>query len=185
MKICPCGSQSLDHVYRVKDFVRPGETISTRSQQDVCGGKGLNQSIAMARAGAEVFHAGNIGQDEAGKLIKAALESAGVNIDYLRTLPMPSGHTIIQVSDAGENAILCFGGSNMAVDDEQVETVLSAFQPGDLLVLQNEINHLEKIIRCAREKETENTDSHSSWGFGTVWYYRSGNRNRIGQNEEK
>ena len=152
MKICSFGSLNLDHVYRVKDFVRPGETISARSQQDVCGGKGLNQSIAMARAGADVYQAGNIGQDEAGTMLKSALESAGVHTDYLRTLPMPSGHTIIQVSDAGENAIICFGGSNQAVDDGQVEQVLSFFQPGDLLVLQNEINHLDKILRCAREK---------------------------------
>ena len=152
MKICSFGSLNLDHVYRVKDFVRPGETISARSQQDVCGGKGLNQSIAMARAGANVYQAGNIGQDEAGKMLKAALDAAGVHTDSLRELPMPSGHTIIQVSDAGENAIICFGGSNQAVDDEQVEAVLAAFDPGDLLVLQNEINHLDKILRCAKER---------------------------------
>jgi len=152
MKICSFGSLNLDHVYRVKAFVRPGETISARSQQDVCGGKGLNQSIAMARAGAKVYQAGNIGQDEARKMLKSALENANVHTDYLRALPMQSGHTIIQVSDEGENAIICFGGSNQAVDDEQAETGLSAFQPGDLLVLQNEINHLDVILRIAREK---------------------------------
>lgn len=152
MKICSFGSLNLDHVYRVKDFVRPGETISARSQQDVCGGKGLNQSIAMARAGAQVYQAGNIGTDEAGEKLRAALEQAGVQTDFLRALPMPSGHTIIQVSDAGENAIICFGGANQAVDAQQAERVLSHFAPGDLLVLQNEINHLEGILHCARDR---------------------------------
>lgn len=152
MKICSFGSLNLDHVYRVRDFVHPGETIGARETHDVCGGKGLNQSIAMARAGARVYQAGNVGSDAAGERLRAALTQAGVHTEHLRALPMPSGHTIIQVSDAGENAIICFGGANQAVDQAQVDSVLSAFAPGDWLVLQNEINQIDALIRAAHAR---------------------------------
>lgn len=58
MKVLNFGSLNLDYVYQVEHFVAPGETPSAVSQQVSCGGKGLNQSVALARAGAEVFHAG-------------------------------------------------------------------------------------------------------------------------------
>lgn len=152
MKICSFGSLNLDYIYRVAQMVRPGETISSLGTQSVCGGKGLNQSTAMARAGAEVWHAGNIGQDDAGTQLRAALEADGVNTSLLRRLPMQSGHTIIQVNDHGENAIIVFGGANKAVDEAQIDSVLSCFAPGDLLVMQNEINGIAEIIRRAHAR---------------------------------
>lgn len=152
MKICSFGSLNLDHIYRVDDMVRPGETISAQGTQNVCGGKGLNQSVAMARAGAEVWHAGNVGQDEAAQQLEEALKADGINTTLLNHLPMPSGHTVIQVNDHGENAIIVFGGSNKAVTEEQIESVLSHFEPGDLLVLQNEINNLPLLVKRAHER---------------------------------
>ena len=62
MKVLNFGSLNLDHVYQVEHFVAPGETLSAGSQTVNCGGKGLNQSVALARAGARVFHAGCIGR---------------------------------------------------------------------------------------------------------------------------
>jgi len=152
MKICSFGSLNLDHIYRVEEIVRPAETISSFGTQDVCGGKGLNQSVAMARAGAKVWHAGNVGQDEAGAVLTAALEAENIDTSLIRRLPVPSGHAIIQINAQGENAIIVFGGANKQVTQEQIDAVFAQFEPGDLLVLQNEVNCLPEIIRCAHAR---------------------------------
>lgn len=152
MKICSFGSLNLDHIYRVGEIVRPAETISSLGTQDVCGGKGLNQSVAMARAGAKVWHAGNVGQDEAGQVLEAALRAEQIDTSLIRRLPVPSGHAIIQINAQGENAIIVFGGANQQVTQEQIDAVFAQFEPGDLLVLQNEVNCLPEIIRAAHAR---------------------------------
>lgn len=70
---------NLDYVYAVDHFVMPGETLSADQQKVVCGGKGLNQSVALARAGAEIYHAGCVGQG--GEMLLALLRESGVNTD--------------------------------------------------------------------------------------------------------
>ena len=152
MKICSFGSLNLDHIYRVGEIVRPAETISSLGTQDVCGGKGLNQSVAMARAGARVWHAGNVGQDEAGQVLEAALRAEQIDTSLIRRLPVPSGHAIIQINAQGENAIIVFGGANQQVTQEQIDAAIAQFEPGDLLVLQNEVNCLPEIIRAAHAR---------------------------------
>ena len=152
MKICSFGSLNLDHIYRVGEIVRPAETISSLGTQDVCGGKGLNQSVAMARAGAKIWHAGNVGQDEAGQVLEAALRAEQIDTSLIRRLPVPSGHAIIQINAQGENAIIVFGGANQQVTQEQIDAVFAQFEPGDLLVLQNEVNCLPEIIRAAHAR---------------------------------
>lgn len=152
MKICSFGSLNLDHIYRVEEIVRPAETIGSFGTQNVCGGKGLNQSVAMARAGAKVWHAGNVGTDEAGAVLEAALKAENIDTSLLGKLPVPSGHAIIQINQHGENAIIVFGGANQQVTQEQIDAVFANFEPGDLLVLQNEVNCLPEIIRCAHAR---------------------------------
>ncbi len=152
MKVLSFGSLNMDYVYRVKDFVRPGETISCQSRVCVCGGKGLNQSIAMARCGAQVSHAGNVGRGEDGEALVTALCESGVDTSLVRRLGAPGGHTVIQLSDSGENSILLFGGTNLMVDETQVEEALNSFGPGDLLVSQNEISMLPRIMQKAHDK---------------------------------
>ena len=152
MKICSFGSLNLDHIYRVEEIVRPAETIGSFGTQDVCGGKGLNQSVAMARAGAKVWHAGNVGQDEAGGVLVSALEKENIDTSLIGRLPVPSGHAIIQINQHGENAIIVFGGANQQVTQEQIDAVFAQFDAGDLLVLQNEVNCLPEIIRCAHAR---------------------------------
>lgn len=152
MKICCFGSLNLDHIYLVREIVQPGETISAADTANVCGGKGLNQSIAMARAGAQVWHAGNVGQDAAGDMLEKALRKEGIHTELIRKLPVPSGHAIIQIDEQGENAIIVFGGANQYVTLEQIEDVLTRFDRGDLLVLQNEVNCLPEIIRRAHTR---------------------------------
>ena len=151
MKVLNFGSLNIDYVYGVDHFVRAGETISSNSLQLFCGGKGLNQSVAFARSGAETYHAGAIGKD--GGMLLDMLKSAGANTDFVRVREdAASGHAIIQVSKSGENCILLHGGANQTMDDAFVDEVLANFGAGDLLMLQNEINNLDYIIRTAKAR---------------------------------
>ncbi|MBF0443556.1 MAG: ribokinase, partial [Oligoflexales bacterium] len=81
LSIVNFGSLNIDHVYSVEHFVRPGETIASLNYQKFCGGKGLNQSVALANAGAHVYHAGKIGRD--GLFLKERLEGSGVDTSCL------------------------------------------------------------------------------------------------------
>ena len=103
MKILNFGSLNIDYTYSVDHFVRGGETLSSETMNVFSGGKGLNQSIALAKAGVDVYHAGMIGE-EGGILLKACKEG-GVNADFIKSIPGKSGHTIIQVDKNGQNCI--------------------------------------------------------------------------------
>lgn len=151
MKVLNFGSLNLDYVYQVEHFVQPGETLSAVSQQVNCGGKGLNQSVALAKAGADVYHAGCIGAT--GRMLADKLKESNVNVDYLKEVDEIQGNAIIQVNKAGENCIILFGGSNQCITSAQIDEVLSHFEKGDYLVLQNEINGLQEIIDKAYEKD--------------------------------
>ena len=135
MRVLNFGSLNLDYVYQVGHFVQPGETLSAVSQTVNPGGKGLNQSIALAKAGAEVCHAGCIGTD--GENLRELLKENGVNTEYLREVPALQGNAVIQVNPEGQNCILLFGGSNQCITEEQIDQTIKNFAPGDWLVLQN------------------------------------------------
>lgn len=148
MKILNFGSLNLDLVYRVDAFVKPGETKSAKNYEIHVGGKGLNQSVALARAGANVYHACMLGED--GKILKETLKDSGVNIDYIKNCNEKSGHAVIQVEDSGQNSILLYGGSNKCITREFVNEVLQNFKC-ETLLLQNEINQMPYIIKRAKE----------------------------------
>ncbi|MDD7740576.1 MAG: ribokinase [Fusicatenibacter sp.] len=145
MRLLNFGSLNIDKVYRVPHFVRPGETISSESFQCFPGGKGLNQSVAAARAGCQVYHAGTVGQD--GEFLLEVLRESGVDIRYVRKGSGVTGHALIQVADSGENSIILFGGSNYENDSDYVDQVLEQFGEGDLLMLQNEMNDLDQVLK--------------------------------------
>ena len=147
MRILNFGSLNMDYVYSVERFVRPGETLAASSRTVKAGGKGLNQSIALARAGIAVSHAGCLGTG--GELLKRTLEENGVNTAFLLPVQEAQGHTVIQVNREGENCILLYGGSNRCVPEEHVRQVISRFEEGDWLILQNEINRLPLIVELA------------------------------------
>jgi ribokinase len=151
MKILNFGSLNIDYVYHVSHFVKPGETLQAKKQSIFCGGKGLNQSIALARAGAPVYHGGCIGFG--GEMLKDALEKDHISIQLLSMVDVIQGNAVIQVDDQGENCILLYGGSNQAITKPYAEQVLSYFGKGDFLVLQNEISCIEEIITLAVKKE--------------------------------
>ena len=147
MRVLNFGSLNLDYVYQVDHFVQPGETLSAASRVVKFGGKGLNQSIALARAGADVAHAGCIGAG--GEALKARLEQDGVDTSMLLKVDEMQGHTVIQVDPHGENCILLYGGSNQCVTGAQIRETLAGYTAGDWLVLQNEINGLAEIVDTA------------------------------------
>jgi len=150
VKVLNFGSLNLDFVYSVRALARPGETVHAQAREQFCGGKGLNQSIALARAGLPVFHAGCVGEDGA-PLLKLLAEN-GVDTRHVRSLPGGSGHAVIQVEESGENSIILYGGANRAVQEAYIRETLADFSAGDVLVLQNEINGLALLLTQAREK---------------------------------
>lgn len=150
MKILNFGSVNIDYVYGVPHFVKPAETIASQSYEVFMGGKGCNQSVALAKAGATVFHAGNIGND--GLWIKKQLDAWGVDTRFLSITDGPTGHAIIQVVPEGQNAIIIHGGANRTVASSQITKILSHFDQGDILLLQNEINQIPEIIEAASAK---------------------------------
>lgn len=147
MRILNFGSANIDHVYRVDHFVRPGETMSSQAYQVFAGGKGFNQSVALARAGAPVCHAGKIGAD--GLWLKNRLSEMGVDTTCLEVVDGPTGHAIIQVNPAGENAIVLHGGANQRIVTADIGRILSSFASGDYLLVQNEVSGVPEMIRQA------------------------------------
>lgn len=149
MKVLNFGSLNIDYVYKVKDFVRSGETISSLERNIFCGGKGLNQSIALSRAGVEVYHAGAIGQGD-GQILKDILNDNNVDTGcILERKDISTGHAIIQVNEAGQNCIILYGGANQTITNGQADETLSHFSKGDYLLLQNEINNNRYIMEQA------------------------------------
>lgn len=150
-RILNFGSLNVDHVYTVEHFVRPGETIDSLEMEVFPGGKGLNQSVAFARAGAEVYHAGKIGKD--GGFLTQLLQSAGVDVSFVETINGYTGKAIIQVEEStGQNSIILYGGANRQMTELYIDQVLGAFSGNEILVLQNEINLVEYILRKASKK---------------------------------
>lgn len=152
MKILNYGSLNIDYTYSVDHFVRGGETMSSEEMHVFSGGKGLNQSIALSKSGAEVWHAGAIGTGDGDFLIRQ-LKEAGVNTEYISVLDGKTGHAIIQKAKDGGNCILLFGGANQQITREMVDGVMDHFEKGDYLVLQNEISEIGYIMERAREKD--------------------------------
>lgn len=150
MKIICIGSINIDHVYRVPHFVQPGETLASEEYALFSGGKGANQSLAAARAGAKVVHAGRIGPE--GAWIREKLSADGVDTVLIETVEVPTGHAVIQVTPEGENAIIIHGGANRSFTPEAIDAALEYAKEGDFLLLQNEINLLEAIIPKAKAK---------------------------------
>lgn len=150
MKVLCFGSLNIDHVYGVPHIVVESETLASHSYSKFAGGKGLNQAIALKRAGLDVYHAGKIGAD--GLFLKEALEKEGVKTHLIKTGDTSTGHAIIQVTEDAENCILLYSGANKTITVEEMKEVLSHFSSGDLLVLQNEINDIHTLVELAFEK---------------------------------
>ena len=146
MQILNFGSLNIDHVYAVDHFVAPGETLSSTGYRINAGGKGLNQSVALSRAGVRTLHAGMIGRD--GIFLKETLESAHVDTSHVIIGDLPTGHAVIQVEkNSGQNSILLYPGANMAIPQAEMRRILQTMPEGSWLLLQNEINDIPFLIR--------------------------------------
>ena len=149
-RVLNIGSLNIDRCYDVADFVHAKETVSALGYATNTGGKGLNQSVALARAGAQVSHAGAVGED--GEMLLQVLRDSGVDTGYILRVTGPSGHAIIQIDPRGQNCILIYAGANAALDEAYVDRVLSDFAPGDILLLQNETTSVAYAMEQGKKK---------------------------------
>jgi ribokinase len=126
--VCVVGSANEDLIFDVALIPAPGETVLARSQSSGSGGKGLNQAVAAARAGAAVAFVGSVGSDASGKMLRSALTDAGVDLDCLRTAAGPTGSAVVLRAEDGENAIVVAAGANGEPFefDAEVRAVLAA-----------------------------------------------------------
>ncbi|MBD3391534.1 MAG: ribokinase [Chitinivibrionales bacterium] len=150
MRIFNCGSLNIDHVYAVDHAVRQGETIAGGSYAFFAGGKGANQSVAIARAGGEVVHVGIAGPE--GRWMVDAMREDGVDVAHVAIADRPGGHAVIQVDPAGQNAIVVYGGTNRDLQPRHVDAALASARSGDALLVQNETSAVEHAICAAANR---------------------------------
>ncbi|RCL77504.1 MAG: ribokinase [SAR116 cluster bacterium] len=151
MTIFNLGSINLDYFYRLPHLVSAGETLAANDFNIALGGKGANQSVALAKAGAEVFHIGAFGQKDA--LYLQEMQNAGVNLDFVALLDMPSGHAIIMVDDkTGENQIILSPSANYKIEQEQIKKALQKANSSDWALAQNETCLVEPFLSLAKQQ---------------------------------
>lgn len=133
--VCVVGSANLDLVATAQRLPRPGETVMGDSYREHAGGKGLNQAVAAARAGARTAFVGALGDDHAGELLAGVLVNEGIDTSHVRRVPEPTGRALIGVAGDGENSIIVIGGANLTVradDLPEARVVLAQLEvPGD------------------------------------------------------
>ena len=144
MAVWCLGSINADYFYTVPHLVAPGETLAASAMTSGLGGKGANQSVAAACAGAEVFHIGAVGPD--GDWARQALSDYGVDVSGVVTVETPTAHAIIQVDRDGENAIVIFSGANLEVP------TFAGGTTGDWLMLQNECGDVVNAAEAAQSR---------------------------------
>jgi ribokinase len=144
------GSLNIDQNIRVRSLPRPGETVRGSDATFSPGGKGGNQAVAAARAGATVKFTGAVGDDGHGRRILEVLSEASIDAGHVRvSATAATGTAIIAVDDQGENQIIVSPGANSGLTAADVDAGLAAVQAGDVLVLQLEIP-TELVRQAAR-----------------------------------
>ncbi|WP_439104694.1 ribokinase [Celeribacter marinus] len=151
MAIYNLGSVNIDHFYTLPHFPKPGETLHATDHSIGLGGKGTNQSVAAAKAGAKVYHIGAIGGRD--QWVRERMESFGVDTTYVRDVKHDTGHAIINVDAAGENTIVLQEGANIRQDADAVLDAIDNASQGDTLLLQNETNLQDHAAKFAVVKK--------------------------------
>ena len=150
MTIFNLGSINVDYFYRLPHLVTAGETIAADDLTIGLGGKGVNQSIAIGRAGGDVWHIGALGK--ANSDYCDVIAEAGVKTDFIELLDMPSGHAIVMVEAASaENQIVIMPAANHAIKDSQVTSALQKAKAGDWALTQNETLVGPEFLRRAKQ----------------------------------
>ncbi|MGB0960982.1 MAG: ribokinase [Halocynthiibacter sp.] len=148
MTVFCLGSINADYVYHVPHLPEPGETLKATSFEVGLGGKGCNQSIAAARAGARVVHIGAIGASD--DWVIDLLTKDGINTDHIHRSEDKIGHAIINVDEVGENAIVIYEGANADQSKARINAALTQGKSGDILLLQNETTCQVEAAKIAR-----------------------------------
>lgn len=150
MRILVYGSLNQDIVYDVERFGLPGETTKALHVSRFPGGKGLNQAVAAAQAGGEVFMAGTIGPD--GDWLLDVLKDKGADVSLVNRTAVSTGTAIIERNTAGQNRILLDPGANHCSTEAAIRHTLDHFSPGDLVICQNETNLVDFLIKEAARR---------------------------------
>ena len=144
------GSINLDLVARVSRFPQPGETLAGDSFATYPGGKGANQALAAARAGAGVAMVGAVGRDAFGAQALAELDAGGVDLSAIRTVDGPTGVAVIEVAASGENTILVIAGANAHADASDVRP--EWLRPSTVVVMQQEVPAAANVALALRAR---------------------------------
>src|SRR6201996_447980 len=153
-RVAVFGSVNLDLVIRGAGVPGDGETVLAESAASGLGGKGANQAVAAARAGAEVAFVGAVGAGAEGERLRHTLASNGVDITHVRVAEaVTSGMAIVLVSDDGENRIVVIPGANARVGEADASTARDRIMAADVLVVQGEVpaTATRAALRVARE----------------------------------
>ncbi|MDO1580833.1 ribokinase [Rhizobium oryzicola] len=133
------GSINMDLIATTARLPQPGETVPGDTFSTAAGGKGANQALAAARAGARVKMAGAVGRDAFAEPALALLGAAHVDLRPVKKVDGPTGTALILVGGDGENMIAVVPGANGTITAEDAQTAVSALQEDDILMLQMEI----------------------------------------------
>lgn len=152
-KLLVIGSVNMDVVSSVKQFPQPGETIHSSGTKFVPGGKGANQAVAIARAGAKCVMVGAVGRDPFGDTLVASLSEKGVDTKSVLRKEGTSGIALITVNEEGENNIILSAGANGKVTEDDLASA-SQWDGAYAVLLQNEIPWETTLaaLRSAKEK---------------------------------
>ncbi|MCA8834235.1 MAG: ribokinase [Proteobacteria bacterium] len=144
------GSINIDYVYRLQTLPQAGETLSCQGFARYLGGKGINQSIAIARAGGTVKHIGAVGAD--GAFALAQIADMGLDTNDIRVTDTNTGHAVICLDKQGENHIIIHAGANAELTENQINSALDTNPKAEWVVIQNETNLTEYIAKSAKER---------------------------------
>jgi ribokinase len=148
-RVVVIGSLNVDLVTHVERHPKPGETVLGAGLKRLAGGKGANQAVAAAEAGATVVMVGRVGSDESGLAYVARLSALGIDAASIRVTPdCPTGHALIAVDDTGENTVVVVAGANAEVSVDDLD-VLQSVGPDDVVLLQLEVP-LEVVTAAVR-----------------------------------
>ena len=151
MTIYNLGSINIDHIYTLPHLVRAGETLAATEMQSALGGKGANQSIAIARAGGQVRHGGMINHGDVSWLRE--MTDAGVETSFIIHSDLPTGHAIVAVdAKTAENQIILSPSCNANIPDDLVARLLGNASSQDWALAQNETNKTADFLKAAKAK---------------------------------
>jgi ribokinase len=147
VSILVVGSANIDYTLSVDCLPTPGETVLAGQFAQLIGGKGLNQAVAAARAGGSVAMLSCVGDDSSGQMLRAALETEGIDTDYVSVVPAPSGVAVVMTAAGGDNLIAVAPGANALLQPSMLHA--NQFAGKRIVLGQLEIP-LEAVLQTSR-----------------------------------